>query len=66
MRQKEIANFVNQNCITYGMFDNSDDYEILQKYVTPKELPAFAVFKMSKSKREEEFISSYVAIISYR
>ena len=26
LRQKEIANFVNDNCITYGMFDNSDDY----------------------------------------
>jgi hypothetical protein len=33
------------------MFDNSDDYEILQRYITPKELPAFAVFKMNKSKR---------------
>jgi hypothetical protein len=45
------------------MFDNSDDYEILQKYVTPKELPAFAVFRMDKSKREEEFVSSYVKMI---
>jgi hypothetical protein len=63
LRQREIARFVNENCITYGMFDNSDDYEILQKYVTLKELPAFAVFRLSKSKQQEEFVSSYVISI---
>ena len=36
LNQKEFATFVNRNCISYGMFDNSDDYEILQKYVPLK------------------------------
>ena len=30
------------------MFDNSDDYEIVQKYVPLKDLPAFALFKYNK------------------
>lgn len=51
LRQKEISRFVNENCITYGMFDNSDDYELLQKYVPLKDLPAFALFRLSKSKK---------------
>jgi hypothetical protein len=60
MRQKEIAKFINENCITYGMFDNSDDYELIQKYIPLKDLPAFALFKLNKLKRTEEFISCYV------
>lgn len=42
------------------MFDNSDDYEVIQKYIPLKNLPAFALFRLNKSKRAEEFISSYV------
>jgi hypothetical protein len=60
LRQKEIAHFVNENCISYGLFDNSDDYENIQKYVPLKDLPAFALFKFNKNKRAEEFISAYV------
>lgn len=30
------------------MFDSSDDYEIIQKYVPMKDLPAFALFKFNK------------------
>jgi hypothetical protein len=60
LQQKRIANVVNRNCIVYGMFDNSDDYEILQKYIPLKSLPAFALFRLSKSKKAEEFISAYV------
>lgn len=41
------------------MFDNSDDYEIIQKYVPLKDLPAFALFKLDKTKRSEEFVSVY-------
>ena len=48
LNQKEFAIFVNKNCISYGMFDNSDDYEIVQKYVPLKDLPAFALFKYNK------------------
>lgn len=47
----EISNFVNENCIVYGIFDNSDEYDILQKYAPLKDLPAFAVFTMNKEKR---------------
>ena len=39
------------------MFDNSDDYEVIQKYVPLKNLPAFALFRLNKSKRSEEFVS---------
>lgn len=60
LRQKEIARFINENCITYGMFDNSDDYELIQKYIPLKDLPAFALFKLNKTKRKEEFVSCYV------
>lgn len=56
---------VNRHCITYGMFDNSDDYEILQKYIPLKSLPAFALLRLNKSKKGEEFISSYVTILDY-
>jgi hypothetical protein len=48
LNQKEFATFANMNCISYGMFDNSDDYEIVQKYVPIKDLPAFAVFRYNK------------------
>jgi hypothetical protein len=41
------------------MFDNSDDYETVQKYVALKDLPAFALFKYSKKTKKEEFIASY-------
>lgn len=44
---------MNENCITYGMFDNSDDYELIQKYVPLKDLPAFALFRLNKSKKAE-------------
>ena len=66
LRQKEIAKFVNENCITYGMFDNSDDYELIQKYIPLKNLPAFALFKLNKAKRAEEFISDYVIMSLFR
>lgn len=42
------------------MFDSSDDYEIVQKYVPMKDLPAFALFKLDKKNQTESFISSYV------
>jgi hypothetical protein len=45
------------------MFDNSDDYELLQKYIPLKDLPAFALFRLNKSKKAEEFISSYVLFV---
>lgn len=48
------------------MFDNSDDYEIIQKYVPLKDLPAFALFKLDKTKRSEEFVSVYVQLILFR
>ena len=48
LNQKEFATFVNKNCISYGMFDNSDDYEIMQKYLPLKDLPAFTLFKYNK------------------
>ena len=44
------------------MFDSSDDYEIVQKYVPLKDLPAFALFKFDKKGQKEEFISSYVVL----
>jgi hypothetical protein len=44
------------------MFDNSDDYEVIQKHLPLKDLPAFALFKLNKSKRSEEFVSAYVPI----
>ena len=45
------------------MFDNSDDYEIIEKYIPLKNLPAFALFKLNKAKRTEQFISEYVKLI---
>jgi hypothetical protein len=57
---------VNENCISYGLFDNSDDYENIQKYVPIKDLPAFALFRLNKNKRSEEFISAYVSIDLFR
>ena len=39
------------------MFDNADDYELIQKYVPLKNLPAFALFRLNKNKKIEEFIS---------
>lgn len=36
LTQPELTKFINKNCISYGMFDNSDDYEIVQKYMTLK------------------------------
>lgn len=60
LTQPEFARFVNANCISYGMFDNSDDYEIVQKYVPLKDLPAFAIFRYNKKDRKEQFIGSYV------
>ena len=39
------------------MFDNSDDYEIVQQYVPMKSLPAFVLFKFDKQNKKEEFIS---------
>ena len=44
------------------MFDNSDDYELIQKYIPLKNLPAFALFKLNKAKRAEQFISEYVRL----
>lgn len=49
--QQEIASFVNKHCVSYGMFDNSDDYEIVQKYAALRDLPAFALFKMDKKQK---------------
>lgn len=45
------------------MFDNSDDYELIQKYIPLKDLPAFALFRLNKNKRAEELISIYVMVI---
>ena len=42
------------------MFDSSDDYEVVQKYLPMKDLPAFALFKFNKKEQKEDFISSYV------
>ena len=39
------------------MFDSSDDYEIVQKYVPMKSLPAFVLFKFNKKEQKEQFIS---------
>ena len=33
------------------MFDNSDDYEIVQKYIPLKDTPAFGLFKFNKKKK---------------
>jgi hypothetical protein len=33
------------------MFDNSDDYEIIQKYLPLKKLPAFALFRLNKKEK---------------
>ena len=44
------------------MFDSSDDYEIVQKYLPMKNLPAFALFKFDKKRQKEEFISEYVIL----
>ena len=67
LTNKEIAAFVvilfliqNKHCISYGMFDSSDDYEVVQKYLPMKDLPAFALFKFNKKEQKEDFISSYV------
>ena len=63
MKQKEIAKFINENCITYGMFDNSDDYELIQKYIPLKNLPAFALFQLNKNTKSEKFVSEYVHLV---
>ena len=34
------------------MFDNSDDYEIVQKYVPMKDLPSFALFRYSQKTKK--------------
>lgn len=31
------------------MFDNSDDYDTVQKYVPMRDLPAFALFKYNRN-----------------
>lgn len=41
------------------MFDSSDDYDIVQKHVPIKKLPAFVLFKFDKQNKKEEFISEY-------
>lgn len=41
------------------MFDNSDDYDIINKYVPLKDLPAFVLFKYNGNTQNEKFISSY-------
>lgn len=41
------------------MFDNSDDYDIVQKYVPMKDLPAFAVFKYDRKTQTEKLVNSY-------
>lgn len=35
------------------MFDSSDDYETIQKYVPLKNLPAFILFKFNKQNKKE-------------
>lgn len=52
LSHKETTKFINSNCVSYGMFDNSDDYEIVQKYVPMKDLPAFTLFKYNKKTRK--------------
>ena len=42
------------------MFDSSDDYEIIQKYVPMKNLPAFVLFNFDKKEQKEKFINEYV------
>ena len=49
----------NKNCISYGMFDSSDDYEIIQKYVPLKNVPAFVLFTFNKKNQSEQFIAEY-------
>lgn len=44
------------------MFDNSDDYELLQKHVPLKDLPSFALFRLSKGQKTEQFVSQYVSL----
>jgi hypothetical protein len=41
------------------MFDNSDDYDIVQEYIPMKDLPAFALFRYSGQKKKEVFIGAY-------
>lgn len=67
LTQKEIASFVvlfrliqNKNCVVYGMFDNADDYEVIQKYVPMGDVPAFALFSLDKKKQCEKYMSHYV------
>ena len=44
------------------MFDNSNDYEIVQKYIPLSSVPAFALFKLDKKKQAEVFMASYVIV----
>ena len=41
------------------MFDSSDDYEIIQKYVPLKNVPAFVLFTFNKKNQSEQFIAEY-------
>lgn len=41
------------------MFDNSDDYEHIQKHIPLKDLPAFAIFKLNKSTKTEQLVSYF-------
>ena len=45
------------------MFDNSDDYEHIQKHIPLKDLPAFAIFKLNKSTKTEQLVSYFVIIL---
>lgn len=44
------------------MFDSADDYEILQKYVQIKDLPAFALFRFNKKDLNEKLVGVYPVI----
>ena len=45
------------------MFDNSDDYEIVQRHVPMNQVPAFALFDLDKKKQCENYMSHYVGFI---
>lgn len=64
LSQKQIASFVNKHCVSYGMFDSSDDYDILHKYVQLKDIPNFVLFKFNQKDMREDYINSYPVLQS--
>lgn len=47
------------------MFDNSDDYDLLQVYAPMKTLPAFLLFRLNKTEMREEIVSHYSVVKSH-